>query len=246
MNHTQARRLLEIELATGFVLSPAGRMLRARDPDGTPAPKMVLAGCADSNILLLNADVADHAAETITSLASDERPLDHPYSMPHHADRYRELLDVEVPLTSSDFALNFLLPHNTPWPGIANIVDHGTPEGEALIARLARDGLPQSMIAMGFADLSHFWEPWCVALDGDEIASIAFAARLGDQGAALGLATMPQFRGHGLGAAVTAAWSSLPALKDRTLFYGTDRANVSSQRVTQRLGLAFFGSSLRL
>ncbi|HEY4942686.1 MAG TPA: hypothetical protein VII56_14750 [Rhizomicrobium sp.] len=246
MNRPEARRLLKIELATAFVTSPSGRMLRKTDPDGTAAPNMILAGCADGNILLLNQTIDERTATAIEALAEQEPALDRANSMPRFAERYRELLSVSEPLSEGDFGLSFRLPNDIAWNDAVVIVRHGTPEGDALCARLTRDGLPQSLIAMGFADLSHFWEPWCVALDGDEIASIAFAARLGDQGAALGLATMPEFRGRGLGAAATAGWSALPALKDRVLFYGTDRDNVSSQRVTERLDLEFFGSSLRL
>ena len=245
MRRTEARRLLEIELATGFVLSPSGRLLRQRDPDGSAAPKMVLAGCADGNILLLNENVDARTAQAIAALAADEPPLDKLDSVPRFADRYRELLYVDVPLSDKEFALNFHLPNNVPWISVATMVCSDTPEGDTLLARLAREGLSQSMVDMGFADATHLWQPWCAALVGDEIASIAFAARLGAQGVALGLATMPQFRGRGLGAAVTACWTALPALKDRVLFYGTDRANISSQRVTQRLGLEFLGSSFR-
>ena len=246
MNHVDARRLLQIELAAGYVLSASGRMLHENDPDRSPAPKMKLAGCADGNVLLLNETIDDRVAQAIETLVADELPLDQPDSVPRHVDKYRELLSVSETPTDSAFGLSFHLPNNLPWNNTTVVVRHGTPEGDALCARLARDGLPKSMIAMGFSDLTHFWKPWCVALDGGEIASIAFAARLGDRGAALGLATMPEFRGRGFGAAVTAEWTALPTLKDRVLFYGTDRANVSSRRVTQRLGLEFLGSSLRL
>ena len=83
-------------------------------------------------------------------------------------------------------------------------------------------------------------------LAGDEIASLAFAAGVGPASAEVGLYTFPAFRGRGLGAAATAAWTSHPALAGKTLFYGTDRENVSSQRVVERLGLPVLGTSLSI
>jgi predicted GNAT family acetyltransferase len=99
---------------------------------------------------------------------------------------------------------------------------------------------------MGFADVTHFWEPWCVALVRDSIAAIAFAARLGESGAEIGVVTLPEFRGRRLAAAVTAGWSSLPQLGERELFYSTTRDNVASQHVIARLGLPLVGVSMRL
>ena len=115
-----------------------------------------------------------------------------------------------------------------------------------MLADFTARGMPSSLTEAGFVDVSHFWPPWCTAIVGDEIAAMAFAARLGDQAAEIGVYTFPGFRGQGLAAAVTADWSALPSLKDRTLFYSTQTTNLSSQRVTARLGLRQIGISLRL
>ena len=94
--------------------------------------------------------------------------------------------------------------------------------------------------------MGDFWPPWCVALQGDEIAAIAFAARLSPDAAEPGVGSVPAFRGRGLAAAATAGWAALPGLQGRALFYGTSRTNVSSQRVAVRLGLRFLGASLSI
>src|SRR6266571_3926690 len=118
------------------------------------------------------------------------------------------------------------------------------PLGDMLLARLASEGVPPPLSALGFSSASDFWPPWCVALKDGDIASIAFAARLSPAAAEPGVGTVPQFRGQGLAAAVTAGWAAHPALRGRALFYGTSRANVSSQRVVARLGLRFLGANL--
>jgi RimJ/RimL family protein N-acetyltransferase len=85
-----------------------------------------------------------------------------------------------------------------------------------------------------------------VALVDGKAASVAFAARIAETGAELGVATAKAFRGQGYAAAAIAGWSASPALQSRALFYSTDRINVSSQRVVARVGLRFVGASLRL
>jgi hypothetical protein len=128
----------------------------------------------------------------------------------------------------------------------ATLVGSGTPEGDRLFARLAKQGMPASLVAQGFVDVGELWAPWCIALHQGEVASIAFAARLGPRAAETGVTTVPAFRGRGFAAAATAGWASLPALRGRALFYSTSRMNVSSRRVAQRLGLRFLGASLEI
>ena len=174
------------------------------------------------------------------------RPMSALICLGVNAEGYREILGDSEPLTDHNFGPIHRLPHNTDWRSDAAIVAQGTPKGDALVARLAKDGMPPSLVEAGFNDLSDFWEPWCVALSGGEIASIAFAARLGPRAADIGVHTMRGFRGRGFAAAATAAWSALPILRERTLFYSTHRDNLSSRRVIARLGLPFLGESMRL
>jgi predicted GNAT family acetyltransferase len=106
------------------------------------------------------------------------------------------------------------------------------------------------MLEAGFKSVVDLWEPWCVAVERDEIASIALAARRGEigakAGAEIGVYTFPGFRGRGFAAAVTASWSSMPSLSERALFYSTARSNRSSQRVAARLGLQMIGASVSI
>jgi len=241
-----ALRLLEIDAATVFARDSAGRMTHENDPDRSSPPRFYFAGCEGGNLLRLSRDVGDGIAREIATLAAQEPSFSGPRSVPRFLDRYRELLAIDAPAMESSYGLIHLLPHRVPCATDATLVAQGSAQGDALLARLRRHGLSEAMIGMGFADLSHLWEPWCVALVGDAIAALAFAARLGEHGAALGLATMPAYRGRGLAAAVTAGWSALPQLQTRTLIYSTTRDNHASRRVIARLRLPYVGTSLRL
>ena len=237
--------LLRIQVATLFETNADGRIVRSAGPDHAPAPRLHLAIGAQGAIVRVRDDVELRVAREIEALAARELPIVKPQAFPRFVDDYRRLLGVGEPVTDHHFGVIHSLPHGTRWTSDVALVSHGTDAGHALVARIARDGMPAPLVDAGFVDLSHFWEPWCLALKGDDIVALAFAVRLGDKGAELGVNTLPGPRGRGYGAAVTAGWSALPSLQHVPLFYATHRDNHSSQRVIARLGLPFLGIRLQ-
>ena len=229
-----------------FVTDASGRLVRQNDPEHSAAPLMYLAGCESANICFLRRDVSPPVAQQITALVAREPPFAELGARPLFIERYRELLGIDAPVPERAFAQIHRLPRGVSFEHHATIVKQGTADGDKLFAELKRHGLPAALRAMGFADVSHLWEPWCVALVRGDIAAIAFAARLGENGAEIGVATLSAFRGRKLAPAVTAGWSSLPQLGARELFYSTTRDNTASQRVIARLRLPLVGVSVRL
>ena len=238
--------LLALEASVLFVMSDSGRVVCENSSDRSAAPRLSLAGCASLNIVRVRDDVDEKTSQAIESLAATEPALREPESTPVHIDEYVELLAAEAPVEDFGSGLIWTFPERFAYEHSATLVASDTAEGYRLLARLAEEGMPAALVAAGFVDIGEFWAPWCVALDGDEIASIAFAARLGPAAAETGVFTVPAYRGRGFAAAATAGWARLPALRERTLFYSTSRANLSSQRVTQRLGLRFMGASFQI
>jgi hypothetical protein len=238
-------RLLQIDIDTMFVMSAAGRIERENDPDHSSGPRVFFAGCPFGNLTRVRSDVDDDVAMRILEVAAEEPPWRDPDAMPACAEKIVELLSRGQPAALSP-ALIYQLPNGLRYEHAAAIVRGDSEEGRQMLARLADRGMPDYMQTAGFKGVGDFWEPWCVTLDGTEIASMAFAARLGVSGAELGVYTFPKYRGRGLAAAVTAAWSSTPSLNQHALFYSTHTSNQSSQLVTARLGLRLIGTSVRI
>ena len=237
---------LRVLAATTFVLDAGGRIVRENDPDASPGPRVCFAGCAEGNLALVRHDAPRETSRDVLELLDAEPPWVSPEARPAGLAEVIYRLLQDAPVRSVEALLTYALPkHAAPADGLAFICS-GTDQGDALLARLARDGMPSHMVEAGFLGLEDFWPPWCVAVEDQAIAAIAFAARLGEQGASAGVYTFPGYRGRGLAAAVTAQWSSLPDLEDRELFYTTAVTNTSSQRVAQRLGLQRFGLELRI
>jgi hypothetical protein len=235
--------LLQIDVATLFVLSPSARIERTKDPDGSPAPRLFFAGCAQGNIVRVRHDVEEQAAQRLLAIAAEEPPWWNPWALPQCIGKLIDVLSNDRPSANVGTGVIYQLPNDLQYEHSATIVRGDSAEGAALRARFAKDGMPTAMVDAGFMGIGDLWEPWCVAIEGDEVASIAFAARLGDQGVEIGVYTFPKFRARGYAAAVTANWSSMPSLQGRALFYSTSRANRSSQHVASRLGLRMIGAS---
>ncbi|HEY2049560.1 MAG TPA: hypothetical protein VGH03_09465 [Caulobacteraceae bacterium] len=234
---------LHVQRQTGFRLDARGRLKGVNSPEDARPPRFVLAGCAEGNLASVSVDLDEATAIELLSLAREEPPFWPAGAAPHHLGRYLALLaarDAEVELDHE------MEPDRPPFPAPAIVVASDTAEGQALLESLRRSGMPAGLFNMGFVDVGEFWAPWCAAVVSGEVASIAFAARLSDAGAAVGVATSPAFRGRGLAAAAVAAWTRLPALARRRLFYSRRLSNRASKGVVDRLGLRAFGLTLTI
>ncbi|MBS0470333.1 MAG: GNAT family N-acetyltransferase [Proteobacteria bacterium] len=239
------RALLALQAQTLFELSPQLRMVRARDPDNSPAPRLYLGGGDDGWVGYVRHDIGETQTREINSLLRDEPAVTAPGATPCHAERYRKILDAE-PLSPHNYGPVHRLPRGVPAPHVdATIVCCDTAEGRALTERIIRDGMPKGLSDAGFVDLSHFWAPWCAATVGDDIAALAFCVRDGLMAREIGVYTVADYRGRGYAPAVTAAWSRLHP-RHPVLFYSTHRDNLASQRVIARLRLPFLGESMRI
>ncbi|TPI46207.1 GNAT family N-acetyltransferase [Mesorhizobium sp. B2-9-1] len=235
---------LRTDYRTLFRLGRDGRIAGENDPECSPGPLLWLAGCASGNIFGLHADLPDDLAGELEGLLATEPPFMHP-ATPRHFELYLALLG-GGDHARHNFGLIYDLPHDHPYANGVQLVGSDSDDGQAIIRSWKAEGVPEALFELGFREVADFWAPWCAALVGGDVASIAFAARLADAGAELGLATVKAFRGRGLAACATAGWSRLPALRSRTLFYSTDRDNVASQRVAARLDLRLRAASLRI
>ena len=248
-------RLLRINLATIFAMSSSGRIEWQNDPDRSPAPRLFFAGCPQGNIAHVRDDVEDEVAGQLLAIAAEEPAWSDPWVLPQGIGKLLDVFSNHAPFATgpaSRIPLNvgtgviYLLPHHLKFQHGANIVHGNSVEGVQMVARFNQRGIPEQMLDAGFRSVADLWEPWCIALEGEEVAAIAFAARLGIVGAEIGVYTFPNFRSRGFAAAVTASWSSMASLDGHALFYSTSRINRSSQRVAARLGLRLMGASLSI
>lgn len=239
---TRDLELLEVHRRTAFTFDDRGRMVYESAPDSSPGRRFSFTGCREGNLAVVRHDVPDMVARELQGLVALEPPLVATDSVPMHLERYRALLDVEGSAGEHHHGLLWVFPRPVTFDADVDVVRSGTRDGDCLLARFA-DVVPASLREKGFGSPADLWAPWCVAMVEGEVASIAETVRRGPAGAEVGVDTAIGFRGRGLGAAVTAAWSRHPELQTLVLFYSTSRQNMSSRRVTERLRLRLLGSS---
>ena len=236
--------LLAADLATIVDADANGRFSRVNSPGDDPPPRAILMGCAEGALVGVRADVPAERAQAVRAIVAGQPPWNDPEQPPAWRAAIAEALGLPPEGESAAPGPIYALPRRLAFATEATIVLSEEPAGEALLARLKREGMSPAMVAAGFTDADELWPPWCVAMVDGEIAATAFAARTGAGGLEVGVYTLEAFRGRALAAAVTAAWTRLPSLQERTLFYSTSVSNRASQAVTAKLGLRRFGVSL--
>ncbi len=244
MTPQEALRLIEIDLATLFAFSEAGRILRQGEPDGSGGPRLYLASCAGGVRLRFGVEVAEETAARIAALVADAPVWLDPDTPFACLDTLRECLGGEP--TAVGGGPIFHLPHDLAQPRAVALLSGETAAGQRWLDEQASGVWPTALADAGFRRREDFWDPWVAAQEGDEIAALAFAARRSATGAEVGVYTLAAHRGRGLAGAVTAAWSSLPSLRSRALFYSTWSDNHASRRVAAGLGLEPIGVSLSI
>ena len=187
LHHTQDSAqdyaLLSIQHSTCFLTTESGRIERENDPDHSAGPLLRLAGCAAGNIFALRSDIADGVAAELAALLSAEPPFVTPGTSPLHLDRYIELLSLDAKVPGPQLGLLYELPRSLENTSGVTLVSSDSGDGRDMQARLSTDGMPDSLVRLGFLSASDLWLPWCMALHNQQIASIAFAARLSPAGA---------------------------------------------------------------
>lgn len=236
--------LIRAEAASLFTFDDAGRIRGINSLDREAPPRVFFAGCRDGNIARFRHDVGADQVDAITRLFEDEPLLGDRNVQLNHLDDYRRILEEGDRQVGIGFA--YELPHDLALGRDAEFVFGDSERGREMMARFNREGVPADLVDIGFANAGDLWPPWCAVLSDGRTAALAFAARLSPIGAELGLITVPAFRRQGFGAAVTAAWTRIPALADRPLFYSTSSTNIASQAVAARLGLRFIGLQISL
>jgi hypothetical protein len=219
--------LLSIQYRTLFLTTRSGRIERENDPDHSSGPRLWLAGCASGNVGGVRCDVADDIVVEIAALLASEPPFVTRNSLPIHLDSYIELLSRGATAPTSNLGLIYQLPNGLQYESGATLITSDSDEGQRLQTSLSNHGMPDQLIKLGFRSVSDLWLPWCMALEESRLVSVAFAPRLSQAGACLGVVTVPAFRGKGYAAAATAEWSRIPSLGSRALFYSTDQSNAS-------------------
>lgn len=221
--------LMGIRADTLFTYDARGRMLRSNELEGRPAPRVFLGRTATGQVLLFGEWLPDAAARRLESVIA-RFPADGELRLPPAAlAAVREALDEHAPVTEEGGGPAYRFPEAITRP--AEVVQ--VTEANIDVVRETYPWL--------FRELADWWPCFAVVRDGAAV-SVCFSSRIGVAAAEAGVETLPEFRGRGFAAAVTAAWGASVRAAGRTPLYSTAWANLASQAVARQVGLILFGA----
>jgi hypothetical protein len=226
-----------LHLETGYVLDAAGRLLATNEQSNinaiAPPPLVLLLRTSEGTIWATRADlpVALHSAiDRMFSAEPVAEPDDRP---PRCRSELLARLAHYASVWSESAGPVYAFPSKIAAPESVVAVTTGNSD-------ILRTHYPDIL-----ADLA-VSQPCFAQLRGGTAVSVCFSARRGARAHAAGVVTLPEERGRGHAAAVTAAWARAVRQLDKTPLYSTDWENHSSRAVAARLGLRAVASEWTL
>jgi len=226
------RRLMELRVDTDFTHDTRGRMLQSNEPLETsrsPAPRLFL-GCTRAGyVQRVGAAVPDSLARRLEALVDRHPTSGDIQAPPDVLAALRETLAKHAPIATVGGGPAYRFP------------DTIRSAGDVVPLTRANRALTQETYPWLSREVAD-WQPcFAVVRDGAAVA-VCFSARLSPAAAEAGVDTLPEYRGRGFAATVTAAWGAAIRDTGRTPLYSTAWDNRASQGVAHSLGLVMFGS----
>ena len=220
--------LLDMRAGIDFIYDNRGRMLLSNDPVASarrPAPRFTIGSASGGYVVRYGASLDDEQVRQLQDIVVALPRPGTPYFREEGLDRFRAFFG-----DSETFG------------GPAYCFPSGLTRSSQAIRLteanrdLARDTLP--WLYEEFAE----WHPCFVLVSDGKAVSACYSSRIGDRASEAGVDTLPEYRGRGYAAIVTAAWGAAVRSSGRVPIYSTGWSNLASQGVARKLGLRLFGS----
>lgn len=224
-----------------FVHDARGRLVARNEPGGGTPPRLFLGRTRVGALWRLAAGLPPPLARELARLAAAERRVEDPARDPERLAAIRARLESHAPVEVVWRGPAFRFPGRLPDVPEARVLG---PDARAEAAR--RFSWPEVGSRSAQVRTLAGRTPVVGAFAEGELASVCFAATGPGPAVEAGLATLPGFRGRGLGTRATAAWARAVREEGRIPLYSTAADNRASRRVAGRLGLIAYGWDLHL
>jgi hypothetical protein len=223
--------LIRIQADTLFTYDARGRTVRDNYPDGGPAPRLFVGRSLSGDLARFSETLPDPIVARLAAVLEREPPARDLQAAPTVDALLREVLEDHAPVTAAGGGPAYCFPATIAQPA-------GVVPVTAENAYLVRDTFPT--LFRSFAAV-----PQCVAVVRDGAAvSVCFSSRIGPRAIEAEVETLPDFRGRGYAASLTAAWGLAMQAAGMIPLYCTSWENIASQGVARRLGLHLYGADL--
>ena len=229
------RELLDTHVRALFTHDKRARLLSVNEPWGeaAPAPRLYFGRTCAGNLWRLRADLPEPLAAELEALCADEPSGAGLSGTPRHADAYARLLGAHgrVRRVEAGPAYRF-----KDYPEPSRALLHVTEAS----AEVLRGGFEEMLGELPFA------QPFVAAVEEGRAVSVCRSVRVTAAAHEAGVETLPDFRGRGYAADVTAGWARLVRDAGAAPLYSTSRENTASQSVAKRLRLAQYAADFHV
>ena len=218
-----------------FTCDARARLLCVNEPGGGggAAPRFYFGRTRTGNVWRFRADLPDALVGELEALCADEPAGGELRDVPRHAAEYVRLLEAHAPVRDTE-------------AGPAYYFSEFAEPARPTVTLTAGDA---AALRGGFEELMAElpgWQPFLALSEGGRAVSVCRSARITPEAHEAGVETLPEFRGRGYAADVTAAW----ALRVRSLgvapLYSTSWENAASQAVARKLRLVQYGADFHV
>lgn len=225
------REIMALHADVLFTYDARGRMQTSNEPDGGPAPRLLLGCSMNGSVVRFGQTVTEELARRVTEIIAHQLPAG-TFQLPVAVVvAVREALESQAPVTEEGGGPVYRFPPAIPRTSETVRLTDANLE-------LARETYPWLL-----HELEGWWPCFAVVRDGAAV-SICFSSRIGPRACEAGVETIPAFRGRGYAATVTAAWAASIRDTGRIPLYSTSWENLASQGVASRLGLTMVGADV--
>lgn len=236
-----AQALMQRHIEALYTQDAAGQLLRVREHNGGPAPRVFVGRTAVTTECRFRADVPENMrSELIAALApgaDGELPDNPPTGLEAERARLAAILARSGSVTGTAAGPAFAFPENllrhTPRLGVVVRISDANVE---LLEPLLPEWIPDV----------HLSPPLYAVVVNNQAVAVCGSVRITARAHEAGLETATSFRGLGYAAPVVSAWALAVRELGAEPLYSTSWENTASRAVARKLGLVHFGNDLHL
>lgn len=228
--------LMNIPARVLYTHDARSRLLFVNEPGGSRlrAARMFLGRTHYGNIWRFRDDMPENLCQELAALCANEPAAENFDEPPHHLEKYLRLLERHAPVVETTNELAYYFGENV------------AASARSIVAVTEKTAQVLQGGFEDFVDELPEWQPFVALLENNRAVSICRSARITSEAHEAGVETLPDFRGKGYAAEVTAEWARLVKAAGSLPLYSTSWENVASQAVARKLNLRCYGADFHI
>lgn len=218
-----------------FTHDSKSRLWLVNEPGGTAvrAARMFLGRTREGSIWRFRRDLPENLCEELKRLCAAEPVVENWREPPRYVEKYLRLLEQHQPVSETE-------------AGPAYYFDEYKLPSNRVVAVTKNNA---EILQNGFEDFAAElpdWQPFVALVAENRAVSICRSVRITPEAHEAGVETLPDFRGKGYAAEVTAEWVRLVNVTGAIPLYSTSWENIASQAVARKLNLKCYGADFHI